>query len=915
MRDKGYKAPQFIECEQCGGLQFDENGRDCPACSGYGVGAFFSGHFLYWKAFLSRPNIILRRFKGILSFLVTAIALLGLSGGVISLVYWFWQTKGESGLDFWNYRDPLITYFWISALIALFIIYRLDLDRRKNFRIRRLNPGKKGIPDNWEDLKRFRRVHNVYSGLSENTHRVIEDAYLLALKYKNKQITPLHLMLAMLRSDDALAFFLRLGVSANTVKEKLEKQLSEGRGELKSGDTVFFSSSVKRIIITAFTDAYANGHNNLKPLNMIIPALDNDKTIKEIFIDMKTDRRKAINTKRWFEINNKQIENYKLYRKMARYKPKTAMDKAYTAVATPTLNSFGYDLTLAAKWGRLDICVGREKELDNIFDNFKAGANGMILVGPQGVGKKTIISGIAQEMVKEEGIPDYFKDKRLIELDAARLISGASPAQAEKRLLRVLDEANHAGNIILYIEDLENIIGISSGGEESLELSEVLANAIDRKYIMCFASASDSNYSKYVEGTSIGNTMDKIAVNEPQGDQAIHILESKVGMLESKYKSVFFSYGALDGAIKLSSKYIHDKYLPKKAIEILEKTAARISVSEKNKGKRNICSRNDVAKTLKEITNIPTQDIEKDEGEKLLNLEKEIHKSMIDQEEAVNMVADSLRRARVELREGKKPISSFLFMGPTGVGKTELAKTISRIYFGKEEYMTRLDMSEYQHQDSVKKMIGDSNGNKGYLTEAVRQKPFSLILLDEFEKANPKIFDLFLQVMDDGRLTDGEGRTIDFTNSIIIATSNAGSAYIQEQIKKGTAIEKIKNTLINERLNKILKPELINRFDGIVVFKPLSEGDVADIAKLMLKDIGKMLKEKGIIFKATDEGVRALAKEGYDPKFGARPLRRLLQKKIENQIAVKILSGEIERRDELIINEKGEINIKKGKDL
>jgi ATP-dependent Clp protease ATP-binding subunit ClpB len=264
---------------------------------------------------------------------------------------------------------------------------------------------------------------------------------------------------------------------------------------------------------------------------------------------------------------------------------------------------------------------------------------------------------------------------------------------------------------------------------------------------------------------------------------------------------------------------MHTKYLPAKAVELLELVSVRVA---QTKGEGAIVTKDDIAEVVSEATSIPVSKVTEKESDVLLNMEDKIHKRMINQEEAVNMVASSLRRARAEMREGKRPIANFLFLGPTGVGKTELAKTVSEIYFGNEKNMIRLDMSEYQHPDSVKKMIGSTAGGRGYLTEAVRKAPFSLILLDEFEKAHPDILNLFLQVMDDGRLTDGQGRTIDFTNSIIIATSNAGAVYIQEQVAQGTDIEKIKDVLINERLNKILRPELINRFDGIVVFKPLA---------------------------------------------------------------------------------------------
>jgi ATP-dependent Clp protease ATP-binding subunit ClpB len=406
--------------------------------------------------------------------------------------------------------------------------------------------------------------------------------------------------------------------------------------------------------------------------------------------------------------------------------------------------------------------------------------------------------------------------------------------------------------------------------------------------------------------------MNRLKISEPDNDQAILILESKVGYLEAR-NNIFFSYNAVEAAVELSAKFIHDKYLPSKAIEILEKTAVRTAAE--HKGKQYICDRNDIALTINQMTEIPVQDVEEKEGEKLLNLENEIHKYMIGQDEAVDMVANSLRRARTEMREGKRPIASFLFLGPTGVGKTELAKTISRVYFNKKDLMIRLDMSEYQEEDSIKKMIGDADGTHGYLTEAVRQKPYCLVLLDEFEKAHPKIFNLFLQVMDDGRLTDGQGNTIDFTSTIVIATSNAGSSFIQDEIRKGTPIEQIKDSLVNEQLTAIMRPELINRFDGVIVFKPLEEQDIVAIAKLLLGDLGKMLKKKGIELEMTEEGVKKLAHLGYDPKFGARPLRRLIQDKIEDEIAKKILGNELERRDTVIINDEAEVEIRKRKEL
>jgi len=503
------------------------------------------------------------------------------------------------------------------------------------------------------------------------------------------------------------------------------------------------------------------------------------------------------------------------------------------------------------------------------------------------------------------------QDKRLVELDATRLISGATPSQAEGRMMAIIDEVIRAKNIILYVANIENLIGITSGEEESLDLSEVLANALERGTILCLASATEENYTKYIEGKSLGNIFSRVEIEEPEGNQAIQIVESKIGSLEGKYK-IYFSYNAIEESIKLSSKYIHDKYLPEKAINILELAATKVA---KTRGEQSIVSESDIADVVSKKTGIPVSKVSENESKKLLNLEERIHERMINQKEAVGMVSSSLRRARTELREGKRPIANFLFLGPTGVGKTELAKTVAEIYFGNEEYMIRLDMSEYQHPDSIKKMIGDSTGTRGLLTESVRQSPFSLILLDELEKAHPQILNVFLQVMDDGRLTDGQGRTVDFTNSIVIATSNAGAVFIQEQIFAGRPMEQIKTELIENHLNRVMRPELINRFDGVIVFEPLSQEHVVEIARLMTNKTASMLLEKGIGFRIDESGLRILSEEGYDPKFGARPLRRLLQNKIDDQIASLILEGNLKRRDTVVIDEKAEVQVEKRKEL
>jgi ATP-dependent Clp protease ATP-binding subunit ClpC len=504
-------------------------------------------------------------------------------------------------------------------------------------------------------------------------------------------------------------------------------------------------------------------------------------------------------------------------------------------------------------------------------------------------------------------------DKRLVELDVARLISGADPAQAQERLLTALDEIRRAGNILLYIRNIENIIGISPGEGGSMELSEVLADALSRFGIICFATATNKNYTHYIEGSGLNTQLFRLKIKEPVGNQAIHIVESKIGRFEGRFK-VFYTYNAIEEAIDLSSQYIHTEKLPAKAIKVLEKSGVRAS-AKSSKQKFRFCTKREVRQVIHEMTDVPTEKVTEKEGGELLNLEKKIHEHLINQKEAVEAVANSLRRARAEMRNEAKTIANFLFLGPTGVGKTELTKTVSKVYFGSEEYMIRLDMSEYQHEDSVKKLIGDGSLIKGNLTQKVKQKPYSLILLDEFEKAHPKILTLFLQVMDEGRLTNGEGETVDFKSSMIVATSNAASIFIQNQIKEGVNTEKIKERVINEKLNQVMSPELINRFDNIIVFKTLSQDHIIEVTKLILEDTGKMLEEKGIKLRVKQGGAEKLAEEGFDPQFGARPIKRVVQKRINNEIAKKILANEVERRDTVVINETGNIEIEKAKEL
>lgn len=914
MTDNNNLDLQFVACPVCHGTGESAKNKVCQECANLGLGVFLHNRFFYWKLKFNRKVVFFNRVKKSINLIFDSFLYLLAIGGFIYLAFYY---LGGLGDDFSRelgavQKHPAILIFWLGILALMFSFYRYAEKLESN----KIKPVAKAIlkqiPNNWRELRQANKKFkiDVADGFSPKGIRAIENSFLLAYKRKNSKVEIAHILKSLMRDKEAKIFLKRLGVKAETLSLKIDNQLALLPTDKKPAENVFIGNVAKKALIETYLRLYKREDEQVEPINFFLSFLKYDTHIEEIFYELEIDQEKVNNTIEWIRIDRRFKARKKRYSRLAIFKPSGSMDRAFTAVATPVLDHFSMDLTKKAKKSELDICIDREEEINNVFENFIGGRRGCLLIGDNGVGKSAIVEGIAQLMVEEQ-VPEIIRDKRLLRLDVARLISGAAGSEVQERLLVVVDEIKKAGNIILYIENLENITGIKAGDGQSLDLSEALAQSIRQGLLYLICSTVPSKYTSHIEGRPIGQAMANIEIKEPDKMKATRILESKASALESKYK-IYFSYDALERAVYLSDKYMRNKRLPQKAIELINSVAVKAA---RSKEKKPVVTKEHVAEAVGGITGIPMSQIGADESKKLLNLETEIHKRMIGQVEAVSAVASSLRRARVELREGKRPISSFLFLGPTGVGKTELAKTVAQIYFGNEKNMIRLDMSEYQHADSVKKMIGSAGGTLGYLTEAVRKSPFSLILLDEIEKADPKIMDLFLQVMDDGRLTDGQGQTIDFTNTIIIATSNIGSVYIQEQISIGTAIEKIKNVLLNEHMNKIMRPEMINRFDGVIIFRPLTFSNIAKIAGLMLGKIEKLLEAKGISTRFSEDGVKELARLGFDPAYGARPLRRLLQEKVENPIASKILGGELRRRDTVVINKKGQVEVEKGRVL
>lgn len=587
------------------------------------------------------------------------------------------------------------------------------------------------------------------------------------------------------------------------------------------------------------------------------------------------------------------------------------------------LEEFGLDLTDEAKNGKLDPITGRDREVERVVHILlRRTKNNPIIIGEAGVGKTAIVEGLAQNIVNAKA-PKDLETKKIIQLDLSSMVAGASHrGEFEERLRRVIKETQAAGNVILFIDEIHTLIG-AGDTEGALDASNIIKPFLARGQLQLIGTTTTMEYRKHFEkDKAFERRFQPVIVEEPTEEVAIEMLN----VLKTKYENfhkVVLTPEALEASVKLSKRYIGERYLPDKAVDLLDEAAAEVRL-EQNEGKRteNTVKQADIEKVVSSWTGIPITKLTENESEKLLHLEDLIHKRLIGQENAVATVSEAVRRGRIGLSNANRPIASFIFLGPTGVGKTELAKTLASILFGKEEAMIRLDMSEYMEKHEVAKLIGAPPGYVGYeeggqLTEAVRAKPYSIVLLDEVEKAHPDVFNILLQLLEDGRLTDNKGNTISFKNTIIIATSNIGSALIQQQLSQNVAedqktgvqneeldkkrFEDLSKILVGE-LRKFFRPELLNRFDGIVIFEPLAKKDMMAVAKLGVDATRKLLLAQGIDLELGELALAQLAKEGYDPQFGARPLRRLIQTGIENPIAVLIINKTFIKGDKIIVN-------------
>lgn len=650
-------------------------------------------------------------------------------------------------------------------------------------------------------------------------------------------------------------------------------------------------------------------------------------------------------------------------------KPESARAQAEEE-GTPVLNKYGRDLTRQAKNGELDPVIGRENEIQRIIQILsRRTKNNPVLIGDPGVGKSAIIEGLAQR-IASGNIPELLKNKRVVTLDLGGMLAGTKyRGEFEERIKAAIDELIENKNTILFIDELHTIVG-AGASEGSIDASNIMKPALARGEMQVIGATTLDEYRRYIEkDAALERRFQPVTVGEPTKEEAVEILFGLRDRYEAHHKATITDE-AIRAAVELSDRYISDRFLPDKAIDLMDEAASRVrlaafvapagmkeldgrlaellkekeeAVNNQNferaaairdeerairdemtsrkaswerEGRKCVVTENSIAEVVNAWTGIPVNRLTEDESEKLLHLEDELHKRVIGQDEAVEAVARAIRRARAGLKDPKRPIGSYLFLGPTGVGKTELSKALAEVMFSNEDAMIRLDMSEYMESHSVSKLVGSPPGYVGFdeggqLTERVRRKPYCVILLDEIEKAHPDVFNILLQVLEDGRLTDSKGRTVDFRNTIIIMTSNIGAAAAAGRNtvgfgseSKALTYERMREAMMGE-LKKTFSPEFLNRIDEIIVFHPLEQEQAAKIVRLMLKGVADRLRERGIDLTFSEGAVEQLSRDGFDPVYGARPLRRAIQHQVEDSLSEELLSGKIRLGDKVKAKAKG----------
>jgi ATP-dependent Clp protease ATP-binding subunit ClpC len=798
---------------------------------------------------------------------------------------------------------------------------------------------------------RYRESIDIDQYLSEHTKELIQEAAQTALRFRRKEIDTEHLLYAISNSEVIKEIYKQFKINPEDLKNYIEVNTPKGQESLDRGERTQISISprVKNVFELAFQAAQEFGHSYIGPEHLLVGLIEEeDGTAGDLL------RKYGLTPT---EIRQKIIKVVGKGTQEGRVEPQSI---------TPKLDEYSRDLTKLAKEGKLDPVIGRADEIETTIEILsRRKKNNPVLIGEPGVGKTAIVEGLAQRILKDE-VPKVLKGKRVIELNVNSLVAGSKyRGEFEERIKQVLNEVtSNKEELILFIDEIHIIMKAGGTGEEGgLDVSQIIKPYLARGELHLIGATTLNEYQRHIEkDAALERRFQPVSINEPNVQDTIEILFGLRDRYEAHHK-VKITDEAIEAAAKLSDRYITNRFLPDKAIDLIDQAASRVRIGitsrpgavkeldekisslkrehefavlhkkdeqaeklkdkieelEKERDKSEINWRKEkgvttsevkpqhIAEVVSKITGIPITSLTEEEKEKILNMSKKLHERVVDQEEAIKAVSDSILRSRAGLIEGKRPISTFFFLGPTGVGKTELAKSLAWAVFGKEDALVRIDMTEYIERHTVSRLIGAPPGYVGYeeggqLTEIVRRKPYSVILLDEIEKAHSDISNILLQVFDDGRLTDGKGRIVDFTNTIIIATSNIGSNLIQENLinKKYEEI-KLKDILI-DILHQQFKPEFLNRIDEIIVFHPLTKGHIKLIVQMQLEKVKKSIREQGLEISFTEALLDRITEIGYSPEFGARELRRKIQTEIETPLARKILEEEIVGGDKVLVD-------------
>lgn len=800
----------------------------------------------------------------------------------------------------------------------------------------------------------------MFGRFTERAQKVLMYAQEEAKNLQHGYVGTEHILLGILREESISQNLLNnANVTLDDVKELIEEY--EGKGDIDVyRNEIPLTPRTKRLLELSLLEARNLNHNFICPEHILLALIKESEGVAfTILSNLEVD----------FEKLRKE-----LLESLSGEQSSTAANSVKRASEdTPALNQFGRDLTEMAREGKLDPVIGRDKETQRVLEILcRRTKNNPCLIGDPGVGKTAIAEGLSQKIVSGN-IPEILKDKRVVTLDLSSMIAGAKyRGEFEDRLKKIMEEIRRVGNVILFIDEIHTIVG-AGAAEGAIDASNILKPALARGEIQCIGATTIDEYRKYIEkDAALERRFQPITVGEPSKEEAILILKGLRDKYEAHHR-VKITDEAILAAVNLSDRYITDRFLPDKAIDLIDEAASKVRIEnmvappdvkkmeerletitqekedairvqdfekaaqlrDKEKEIREkldnvktdwktqkqastlTVGEDQIAAVVAKWTNIPAERLTEKESEKLLKLEEILHNRVIGQSEAVKSVARAVRRARVGLKDPKRPIGSFIFLGPTGVGKTELSKALAEAIFGDENSMIRIDMSEYMEKHTVSRLVGAPPGYVGYdqggqLTEKVRRNPYSVILFDEIEKANPEVFNILLQILEDGRLTDGKGKTVDFKNTLIIMTSNVGASTIKKQKSLGFSVtsnesedqyEKMKENVMEE-LRRSFRPEFLNRIDDIIVFHQLEQEDLQQIVSLMLKTVSERLNEQGINITFDKEAELLLAKEGFDQVYGARPLRRAITKTVEDKLSEEILRGNIQKNENVLVTVK-----------